>query len=62
MGFRKGDGRREFGVEVRELCVLASADLEVACNAAAKDGDFSREPSTFSRLPDRRGVIDASSF
>lgn len=62
MEFRKGDGRREFDVKLRELCVLAGADLEVACNAAAKDGDFSREPSTFSRLPDRRGVTDASAF
>lgn len=30
----KGDGRREFGVELRDFCVLAGVDLEVACNAA----------------------------
>ena len=62
MGFRKGDGRREVNVELRELCVLAGVDLAVACNAAANDGDFSREPAAFSPLPDRRGVTDASAF
>ena len=62
MGFRKADGRREVNVELREPCVLAGADLEAACNAAAKDGDFSREPGTFSRLPDGQGVTDPSAF
>ena len=30
----KGDGRREFGAELRDLCVL-TGDLDVACKAAA---------------------------
>ena len=62
MGFRKGDGRREVNVELREPLLLGGAGLDVACNAAAKDDDSSREPATFSRLPDRRGVTDASAF
>lgn len=52
----KGDGRREVGVELRDLCVLTGA-LEVACKAAAQEGDCSRELPTVSETPDRRGVF-----
>ena len=33
--FCKGDGWREFGVELMDFCVLKGIDLEVACKAAA---------------------------